>query len=329
MNITIIGYGNLSHGLISWLGSKKSNSIFVLTSTQKKTPVVIESCDSNGNFMYKGVASKIESNPELVIPNRDMLIFTVPIFERESRVRKISKFVSKGTIIGFFPGVGDVEGLYYKYFLSSNVQVFSAQRSPLIARILCKNSKVEITLKDSMKVATFPPDKKMKNILSELFGMKTYNLNSILETSLSNSNPILHTSRVYTMFKGGKVYNHIPYFYKDWDNESSIILFEMDSEFMLIVNKLKLENIVSLQNYYQADTVDLMTKKISSIAAFKNIKTPMKKNGGTYILDVNSRYFTEDLLVGLAYIKKYALDLNIDTPCIDKVINWARSYSAK
>ena len=103
----------------------------------------------------------------------------------------------------------------------------------------------------------------------------------------------------------------------------------MDSEFMLIVNKLKLENIVSLQNYYQADTVDLMTKKISSIAAFKNIKAPMIKHGTTYLLDVNSRYFTEDLLIGLTYIKQHALGLNIDTPYIDKVINWSLSYEAK
>jgi opine dehydrogenase len=329
MNITIIGYGNLSHGLISWLGSKKSNSIYVLTLTQKKDPVVIESYDSNGNFMYRGGASKIERNPELVIPNRDILIFTVPIFERESRVKAISKFVSKGTIIGFFPGVGDIEGLHYKYFLNSSVQIFSAQRSPLIARILCKHSKVEITLKDSMKVATLPPDNKIKNILSSLFGIKITNLKSILETSLSNSNPILHTSRMYTMFKDGKKYTHIPYFYRDWSNKSSIMLFKMDSEFMQVVNKLELDNVVSLQDYYNADTVDSMTKKISSIAAFKNIKAPMIKHGTTYLLDVNSRYFTEDLLIGLTYIKQHALGLNIDTPYIDKVINWSLSYEAK
>ena len=42
-------------------------------------------------------------------------------------------------------------------------------------------------------------------------------------------------------------------------------------------------------------------------------------NNYSYSADTNSRYFTEDISVGLKYIKTYAKKLGIATPSIDEV----------
>ena len=116
-------------------------------------------------------------------------------------------------------------------------------------------------------------------------------------------------------------------FYEEWDEESAKILFECDDELRKIcnkLNKLNLEEVTSLKEYYESKTEEEFANKLKSIKSFKGIKAPMIKSNGKYIPDYKSRYFTEDFPYGLLIIKGFALICDIDTPMIDNIIKWVQ-----
>ena len=55
------------------------------------------------------------------------------------------------------------------------------------------------------------------------------------------------------------------------------------------------------------------------------IQTP----NGKYGPDWQNRYFTEDIPYGLLIIKAFACKYEIDTPTIDRVLEWAQSGMSK
>lgn len=119
-------------------------------------------------------------------------------------------------------------------------------------------------------------------------------------------------------------------FYSEWDNDSSDILIKCDEELQFmcrLLDGLDLKGVKSLKEYYESNTIDEMTEKIKSIKAFKGIETPMIKTEYGYIPDFKSRYFLEDFAYGLCIIKGFADVLNMNTPNIDKVINWYERIS--
>ena len=105
----------------------------------------------------------------------------------------------------------------------------------------------------------------------------------------------------------------------------------MDDEFMMLLDKLPVEkeSIPRLLDYYESYDAASLTHKISNIAAFQTITSPMKEVEGGWIPDFESRYFTEDFPYGLRFIKELAQEYNIDTPTIDKVYNWGMERIAR
>jgi hypothetical protein len=149
------------------------------------------------------------------------------------------------------------------------------------------------------------------------------------EVSLTNSNPILHTGRLYSMWHdwSGEVYDHNILFYKEWTDEASQLLVDMDAEFMTVLERLPVTKgaIPPLLEYYESTDAASLTRKISSIAAFQTITSPMKEVEGGWVPDFASRYFTEDFPFGLKYIKDIAVECGVATPTIDKVLTWGLS----
>ncbi|NHB69845.1 NAD/NADP octopine/nopaline dehydrogenase [Bacteroidales bacterium M08MB] len=164
--------------------------------------------------------------------------------------------------------------------------------------------------------------------IQELIRIKCTPLANYLNVTLTPSNPILHTTRLYSIFKSykeGIYWDKQLNFYEDWTNESSEILLKCDNELQLILKKLSqinLDGIKPLSIHYESNTPSELTNKIRSIDAFKGIRTPMVETEFGFIPDFNSRYFTEDFLFGLNIIKAFAEIILLDTPNIDMVLKW-------
>lgn len=153
-------------------------------------------------------------------------------------------------------------------------------------------------------------------------------LPNYLNVTLTPSNPILHTSRLYSIFKdynSKKGYDEPPLFYEEWNNESSEILIKCDNELHNIISKLDeidLSHIKPLLEHYESHDAISLTNKIKSIRGFKGLTTPSIFENGKYAPDLNSRYFTADFPYGLMIIKAFGIIANTKTPMIDELLRW-------
>ena len=330
MKICICGGGSL--GLVSAgvLSSSEGVEVSILTNRPSQWGSRISVTDVNGKC-YVADITKASASPAEVIPQADMVFICQPGFLIEKTLREIKPHLKKGAVIGsivastgFFFMAHDV--------LDAETQLFAFQRTPFIARVEEYGHSANLLgYKPQVAIATENIDdvEAFRQMIEKLFITPTVLKGSHYEVSLTNSNPILHTGRLYSMWRdwNGEVYERNIPFYKEWTNEASQILIDMDAEFMALLKKLPVEEgaIPPLLEYYESHDADSLTRKISSIEAFQSITSPMKRVEEGWIPDFESRYFTEDFPYGLKYIWTLANELNVEMPTIDKVYKWGMS----
>ena len=239
------------------------------------------------------------------------------------------------TMIGVVPGNGGSECAFRKCIERGNV-FFGIERVPAIARLIQKGKTVKSTgYRDELHVAALP--KKNAEMCAELIGSifdkRTTVIPNFLNLTMTPSNPILHTTRLRTLFDSwheGVVYDSMPLFYEEWDDASSELLIACDEEVQEICRALpefELQYVKSLRVHYKSPTVEAMTRKISSIAAFKGLTTPVVNVDGGVIPDLHSRYFTADFSYGLTIIKQVANFAGVRTPNIDDTMAWYKNIA--
>lgn len=249
----------------------------------------------------------------------------------------VFEYTKPSTIIGVVPGNGGSECAFSKCIDRGNV-FFGIERVPAIARLVKKGKTVKSTgYRDELHVSAIPrvyADKCAK-IVESIFDKNTIVIPSFLNLTMTPSNPILHTTRLRTLFKNwhpGVYYNYVPLFYEEWDDESSELLFACDKEVQKICKALpifELDSVRSLREHYESPTVAKMTAKISSIPAFKGLVTPTVGAKGKLEPDLHSRYFTADFSYGLTIIRQVAEFAGVLTPNIDETMNWYKRIAVE
>ena len=221
-------------------------------------------------------------------------------------------------------------GFFFEALDTLDNPLFGFQRVPFISRIKSYGSEANLMgFKNSLNIAVERYDNKhgLIDFLQSLFNVPVSLLENYFEASFTNSNPILHTARLYSLFKDwheGIFFERNIAFYEEWDNESSELLIKMDSEFFEVMSRLPVRKdyLPTLLDYYESHDAQSLTKKISSIQGFKGIMSPMTKVEQGWVPDLKSRYFTEDFPYGLRLIFEKAKEYGIPTPHIDKVFCW-------
>jgi hypothetical protein len=275
--------------------------------------------------------AKASSEAEEVVADADMVFICQPGFLIEGTLQQIKPWLKEDAVVG---SIVASTGFFFQAhkILSDKVGLFAFQRTPFIARVeeyghsarlLGYKSEVAIAVENIEERESFRKE------LERLFITPTVLRANHYEVSLTNSNPILHTGRLYSMWHdwSGEVYDHNILFYKEWTDEASQLLVDMDAEFMTVLERLPVTKgaIPPLLEYYESTDAASLTRKISSIAAFQTITSPMKEVEGGWVPDFASRYFTEDFPFGLKYIKDIAVECGVATPTIDKVLTWGLS----
>lgn len=332
--ITIIGGGSLGHVTAGVFSSQPNVTVSIFTGRPEQWNNDIVVKDLNGK-LFEGHISQISHNAEDVIPQSDIVFLCLPGFLIEKTLKEIKPYLSPSTIIGsivcstgFFFAAHDI--------LPKGSKLFGFQRTPFIARVEEYGKSANLLgYKKEVAIAceNIADEEAFREEVERLFITPTKLLNSFYEVSLTNSNPILHTGRLYAMWGdwNGEVYDHNILFYKEWTNTASEYIIAMDNEFMMLLDKLPIDkrNIPRLLDYYESCDASSLTHKISNITAFQTITSPMKEVSGGWIPDFESRYFTEDFPYGLRFIKELAQKHNIDTPTIDKVYNWGMQHISR
>ncbi len=326
MKVCICGSGSLGHVCAAVLSSREGVSVSLLSRKPDLWAGEVVATDPDGK-QYRGRLDRVSSYAQEVIPGSDLVLLCLPGFAIRPTLEKIKPFVGN-TPVG---SIVSSSGFFFEAMeILPGQPLFGFQRVPFIARTeQYGHSALLLGYKKQLALATvnINDPEGLRLVFERLWDTPTTLLDSYLEAAISNSNPILHTGRLYSMFGPGSkgAWDHNVYFYREWTLEASRIIMAMDSELSLLLDKLNVsrEHIPTLLDYYQSRDASSLTRKLQSITAFRDILSPMKQTAdGTWIPDFQSRYFTEDFPCGLHYIKLLNDKYSINAPTIDTVYNW-------
>lgn len=313
MNITIVGEGNIGTQFAVHAASK-GHKVTIFTSKPEKWSRRINIVDHTGKELLHGEIDKATNNTDEAFLKADLIFVTVPAFCMAEEAVKIEKYAHPGLLIGLIPGTGGGEVAFRKS-IDKGATVFGLQRVPSVARLVEYGNTICATgYRDRLYAISMPhaDTEKCCSTISYIFDMPCDPLPAYLNLTLTPSNPILHTTRLYKLFEEyqqGVYYPRVPLFYEEWNDETSRLLFACDDEVQEICEKLAqydLSYVKSLKIHYESDTPEKLTKKIASIQGFKGIKTPMVETEDGYLPDFNSRYFKADFPYGLAILIQIA-----------------------
>lgn len=331
MVITICGGGSLGHVCAGVLSSQEDVRVCILTRKPRDWGEHIDVTDCNGR-LFTGTIDTVSDNPANVIPQSHIVLMCLPGFAIEEELNKIRPFLRKETVVGSI--VSSTGFFFFAHrVLGNSAPLFGFQRTPFIARTTRYGHAANLLgYKSELAIAceNIEDREEFRQTVEKLWLTPARLLNSYFEAALTNSNPILHTGRLYSMWKdwNGQTYDHNILFYKEWTVEASQVLIDMDAEFMNLVRALGVTEgaIPSLLEYYESTDAESLCRKISSIAAFQSITSPMTRVPGGWVPDFQSRYFTEDFPFGLHFIKQLAEEKEVPTPTIDKVYAWGMRF---
>lgn len=327
--VCICGGGGQCHAIAPYL-ALKGYTVNILTGHpddwQKDFAVTLP-----GGERRTTTLGSVSGNAADVIPQADVVIVTVPGFANKAELNRIKPFLKAGALVG---GIFASNGFFFDAFevLGTEYPLWGLQRVPFICRAVDRGKCGAILgYKTSlhMAVENLPDSRKedFRQWVQSAFDLPTSLLTNHFEASLTNSNPLLHTARVYDLFSDGSlstVYPRVPYFYSEWTHRAAELYIAMDSELHRIIGKLPVRQdyLPTVLEYYESTDADSLTRKLCSIEAFKTLLSPMKVAEGGYVADVDSRYFLEDFNCSLSRYVELATKLGVEVPSMRRVLDW-------
>lgn len=308
----------------------------MLTSRPQEWEYEIESVDHTQNIHFKSKLFLVTDDPQLAMEHIEVVIITTPSFLMQEQIEKITPFVREDTLVGVMPGTGGFEYMCGD-LLKKGIVVFGFDRVVPISRVVEYGKKVSAVKKKRVRLAAIPQKetKRIANLMSWLFDMEVLPLKNYLTVTFTPSNPILHTSRCYSMFKDyeeGMYWDRMIMFYEEWDDDASKILLGCDEELKLICIALAgmdMSGVIHLKEHYESETLKQVTNKIKTIPSHQGLTSPMKKEEKGYVPDFSSRYFIEDIPFGLCILKGFAQICKVDTPYMDRILIWYQEQTGK
>ncbi len=331
MKVTIVGGGNVGTQFAVHYACK-GYEVNIFTTRYKSFSPVLRIIDENGSVLKVAEGIRATDKASEAFEGVGLIFVTVPAFCMKSAAEEILPYVRDGLKICLIPGTGGGECAFMKC-MERGAVIYGLQRVPSVARLEKYGDTVRCSgYRDKLVLSAIPGLylEEMQANLSTVFEMKCEILSCYLAITMTPSNPILHTTRLYSLFKDyeeGKVYKDISLFYEGWDDASSELLLSCDDEVRDICRSLPdfdLSGVRSLREHYESKDAEHLTRKIKGIASFKGLRTPSLKVEGGWIPDFSSRYFTADFPYGLSILKQLASIAKVETPNMNMVMDWYR-----
>ena len=328
MTVCICGGGSLAHVIAGYLGSKGCVNVNILT----RRPGAWQNCIEVFTPENRTLCARlniVSDNARDVVADADIVLLCLPGYAIKDELLKIKPYVKRGAFVGT---VFSSTGFFFEAFdvFDESVALWGFQRVPFIARTQEYGRTASLLgYKCGHNIAVENCDDKegFRVLIEELFDRPTRLLNNHYEASFTNSNPILHPARLYSLFSQWNenvYYDHQFLFYEEWNNLASDYLIALDKELFAVLEKLPVTKgfLTPILDYYESSDAVSLTRKISSIKGFKGIKTPMIEYQSGWQPDLSSRYFREDFFYGLRYIYDTAHKIGVSVPTVDEIYAW-------
>lgn len=337
--ITIIGGGHLGHVCAGFLSACNPEmervgeiEVRMLTRRPADWDSHLKVTDCYGK-VFNGNLNLITSDPAEALRGADIVLLCLPGYSIREMLENVADYLEPHTAVG---AIVASTGFFFHAFdvLKKTQPLFGFQRVPFISRTTEYGKSADLLgYKPSLSVAIEQAEDKetLRAMLQDLFRCPVNLLESFYEVSLSNSNPLLHTSRLYSLwhdYSKGKVYDRNPLFYAEWTEEAASLYISMDNELQSLLRVLGVREgaIPDVLTYYESTDADSLTRKLRSIPAFQGILAPMKETEGGFVPDFTSRYFTEDFAFGLSFARNLCHENGVPCPVMDKVYEWGSTF---
>lgn len=325
--ICIVGGGNIAHSLVAVLTETSPVSVFTRNPLQWATRMA---CLRGGETQPRLCScGLVPSGDPSVVADADCVIVALPRFAIDETMRKIDPTLHPGQTLVFIPSPAGLERIASD-FSSRGIHVIGFERVPYVSRIREYGRLVWISaVRTTHRLAFSSPDiaEFWSRFFQKRLGGTVARLSSFWTFTFSNSNPLLHPSRLCVLLKEGDRgrYPRCPLFYAEWTDESSRLYLRADAEmfavFQSVAPEAALWDYESALDHYGVDSPEGLTQKMRSIESLKPILAPWKQlDDGVWTPDFSSRYFTEDIPFGTVCIQRQARRCGIPTPVIDSLV---------
>ena len=335
MKITVIGAGNIGTQ-VAVHAAAKGHSVYIFTVKYQLFSTNLKIVDDNGSVLLEGLIKQATADPDIAFLNAEVLIITLPPFCQKEFAEKYVRYANEKMILCFFPGTGGCECTFQNW-VNKGATILGLQRVPSVARIKEYGKIVRASgYRNQLYISCIPSDRgrEYSSMIMDLFDIPCLAMPNYLNVTLTPSNAILHTTRLYSLFKDYKktipYYDTVPLFYEEWDLDTSTLLLKCDKEVQNICAKLSkffdLQYVKSLKDHYESKNEFELKNKICSIKGFKGLTTPVIEIAkGCFIPDLNSRYFKADFPYGLRILQEIGCIMNVPTPTIDIIWEWYKT----
>ncbi|RVU97544.1 hypothetical protein EII22_05175 [Coriobacteriales bacterium OH1046] len=338
MEIAVIGGGNIGT-LIAAEFAARGHSVRLRASEPQIFSKTIDVFDTDDGLILQGTLSCITDDLAVAVDGAEMICITYPTFMFRDLGEKLAACIEAGQTVCVMPGAA--AEFFFGACIDKGAALLGLQRVHCVARLKERGKSVYMLgRKAELQLASVPARiaQDRASVVAELFEMPVRVLPNYLVETLTPSNPILHTTRLCSMFSSwepGIVYPANILFYESWDDASSELLIACDDELQRVCRALErmldidLSEVLSLKAHYESPDAAAMTAKIAHIPAFKGLTSPMRQVApGQWAPDFTSRYFRADFPYGLKIIKDFAAFAGIGTPHIDHVWEWYPGVSS-
>lgn len=334
MKVTIVGAGNMGLAMTAYMAIRHKAEITLFTGKTIESlylnTVEQESLEHADGFI-------VTSDSKRAFSSADIIFVTYPAFLRKKFIEQNQQYIKADVYLGFVPGYGGAEYACTE-MLDRGVNIFGFQRVPYVARAQQDEKGMTASILSAKKelfVGAIPASRTdiIANIVEQLLDIPVKRLREYLAITLAPSNPLLHITGLYNVFKDykrGQEYSSPMKFYEEWNDDTSKLLFKYDEELQKICSHLApldMSEVVPLPVYYESPTPEAMTRKLKSIEPFTKVMVPLKKENGGFIPDLSSRMFVEDYPFGVCIIKDFALLLGVKTPTVDMLLDFYEELS--
>lgn len=337
MNIGIIGSGNIGCAIAADL-AHAGHRVFLYSSHPNcfTQDYHLTYEDTDTGAAYTTQLAQVSDRYEDVTANCELIFVALPTFLISSTVQKIAPLLRPTAMIGFVPGAGGIEFLASQ-LLMRKITIFGFERVPFVSRLQEYGKKVAASKKKAFRTACIPNQKseQIAALVQSLFLRPCSVMRSFISMSLT---PTLHVSRLYDLYKDyqpGDILDCDPDFYGSWRDSASEICFALDAELHQTSKRLgeygiSADELVPYQIHYESPTAADLTRKLRSIHSLQGIKGPVVSDTNHhFLLDLNSRYFTESYPYRLALVKGLAEITDVSVPLTDTVLAWYCRLSGK
>nr|Q44297.1 RecName: Full=Opine dehydrogenase; AltName: Full=N-(1-D-carboxyethyl)-L-norvaline dehydrogenase [Arthrobacter sp. 1C]1BG6_A Chain A, N-(1-d-carboxylethyl)-l-norvaline Dehydrogenase [Arthrobacter sp. 1C]BAA08145.1 opine dehydrogenase [Arthrobacter sp.] len=316
----VLGLGNGGHAFAAYLALKGQSVLAWDIDAQR-----IKEIQDRGAIIAEGPGLAGTAHPDLLtsdiglaVKDADVILIVVPAIHHASIAANIASYISEGQLIILNPGATG-GALEFRKILRENgaPEVTIGETSSML--FTCRSERPgQVTvnaIKGAMDFACLPAAKagwaleQIGSVLPQYVAVE-----NVLHTSLTNVNAVMHP--LPTLLNAARCESGTPFqYYLEGITPSVGSLAEkVDAERIAIAKAFDL-NVPSVCEWYKesyGQSPATIYEAVQGNPAYRGIAGP---------INLNTRYFFEDVSTGLVPLSELGRAVNVPTPLIDAVLD--------